>query len=102
MAHCSSFGRANSRSNCNELRARVVIWNTDDNFRQEGIVECDITQITTEERYTLAGLRAQQPRLSNAEIARRMGRHPSTISRELRRNAAAWDGAYRACKAEER
>ncbi|PYQ28847.1 MAG: hypothetical protein DMF56_14330 [Acidobacteria bacterium] len=40
-------------------------------------------QITPEERYTLAAHRAQQPRLSNAEIARRMERHASTISREL-------------------
>ena len=60
-------------------------------------------QITPEERYTLAALRAQQqPRLSNAEIARRMCRHPSTISREVRRNAARLDGAYRASKAQER
>jgi IS30 family transposase len=59
-------------------------------------------QITPEERYTLASLRAQQPRLSNGEIARRMRRHPSTISRELRRNAARLDGAYRASKAQER
>lgn len=59
-------------------------------------------QITPEERYTLAALRAQQPRLSKAEIARRMGRHPSTIGRELRRNSARLDGAYRASKAQER
>ena len=59
-------------------------------------------QITPDERYTLAALRAQQPRLSRAEIARRMGRHPSTIGRELRRNAAKLDGAYRASKAQER
>jgi IS30 family transposase len=60
-------------------------------------------QITPDERYTLAALRAQQqPRLSNAEVARRMGRHPSTISREVRRNAARLDGAYRALKAQER
>ena len=31
-----------------------------------------------------------------------MGRHPSTISRELRRNAAHHDGAYRPSKAQER
>lgn len=58
-------------------------------------------QITPEERYTLAAYRAQQPRLSNAEIARRMERHPSTIGRELRRNAARGDGAYRASQAQE-
>ena len=59
-------------------------------------------QITADERYTLAQLRMQQPRLSSAEIARRMGRHPSTISRELRRNCARTDGAYRASQAQEK
>lgn len=59
-------------------------------------------QITPEERYTLAELRTQQPRLSNAEIARRMRRHASTICRELRRNASRHDGAYRASQAQER
>ena len=59
-------------------------------------------QITPDERYTLAALRAQQPRPSNAEIARRLDRHPSTLSREVRRNAARLDGAYRASKAQER
>ena len=59
-------------------------------------------QITPEERYTLAALRTQQPRLAQAEIARRMGRDPGTISRELRRNSARHDGAYRPSKAQER
>lgn len=59
-------------------------------------------QITPEERYTLAELRTQQPRLSNAEIARRMGRHPSTVGRELHRNASRSDGGYRAVGAQER
>lgn len=58
-------------------------------------------QITREERYTLAQWRMQQPRLSNAEIARRMDRHPSTIGRELRRNCSTSDGAYRASQAQE-
>jgi transposase, IS30 family len=59
-------------------------------------------QITPDERYRLAALRTQHPPLSNAEMARQLGRHPSTISRELRRNAATHDGAYRPSKAQER
>jgi len=82
------------------LAEEEVIWDTDDNFRQEGIV-MRYHQITADERYMLAALRTQQPRLSNAEIARRMERHPSTIGRELRRNAARGDGAYRASQAQE-
>jgi IS30 family transposase len=50
-------------------------------------------QITYEERYTLGLLRRQ--RLSPAEIARVLGRHRSTILREVRRNRAASDGTYR-------
>jgi IS30 family transposase len=59
-------------------------------------------QITPEERYRLAALRTQQPPLSKAEIGRRLGRHPSTVARELKRNAAMHDGAYRPSKAQER
>lgn len=59
-------------------------------------------QITPDERYRLAALRTQHPPLSNAEIARQLGRHPSTVARELRRNAARHDGAYRPSKAQER
>jgi IS30 family transposase len=58
-------------------------------------------QITPEERYTLATLRKQVPRLSQAEMARLMERHPSTISRELRRNSTPYDGAYRPSRAQE-
>lgn len=56
-------------------------------------------QLTSEERYALARLRQQH--FSQAEIARILGRHPSTISRELRRNRRD-DGWYRASTACER
>jgi transposase, IS30 family len=59
-------------------------------------------QLTPEERYTLSTLRRQVPALTNAEIARIMGRHRSTIGRELARNSARHDGAYRPSKAQER
>lgn len=50
-------------------------------------------QITFAERYTLALLRQQG--LSAAAIARILGRHRSTIGREIRRNCGHSDGAYR-------
>ena len=57
-------------------------------------------QLAPEERYMLAALRRQD--LNQAEIARSLGRHPSTISREVRRNASRSDGRYRAFTAQER
>lgn len=57
-------------------------------------------QITSEERYILATLRKQG--FNQAEIARELGRHRSTICRELKRNSARWDGHYRPSKAIER
>ncbi len=50
-------------------------------------------QITYAERYTLALLR--QRGLSAAAIARILGRHRSTIGREVQRNRGHTDGAYR-------
>lgn len=50
-------------------------------------------QITFAERYTLGLLR--QRGLSAAAIARVLGRHRSTIGREVRRNRTHHDGGYR-------
>ena len=58
-------------------------------------------QITREERYTLATLRKQVPKLSCATMAGLLGRHRSTISREIRRNSTPYDGRYRALRAQE-
>lgn len=51
-------------------------------------------QLSTEERYTIAAMRAQ--RRAIAEIAVALGRHRSTIHREVRRNCCAHDSFYRA------
>jgi IS30 family transposase len=54
-------------------------------------------QLTQEERYLISnGLRLKR---SQRELAQLLGRSPSTISRELRRNTTAHDGRYRADKA---
>ena len=57
-------------------------------------------QLTSEERYMLAALRRQG--LHQSQIAAWLGRHPSTISRELYRNSSRRDGHYRPSKAQER
>ena len=54
-------------------------------------------QLTQEERYRITAHRMAGS--SQADIARLLQRHPSTIGRELRRNATAHDGDYRAEKA---
>ena len=57
-------------------------------------------QITSEERYRLSALRRQG--LGNPQIAQQLGRHRSTIWREVRRNAHPTDGRYKVEKAIER
>lgn len=56
-------------------------------------------QIAPEERYTLGVLRKQG--YSNAQMARALGRHRSTIGREFSRNSTHPDGAYRPHRAQE-
>ena len=55
-------------------------------------------QLTQQERYSITALRMSGE--CNAEIARLLGRSPSTIGRELVRNATRYDGIYRAEKAQ--
>src|SRR5918993_747088 len=57
-------------------------------------------QLSPEERYMLAALRRQG--LNQSEIARSLGRHRSTVCREVRRNSTRADGRYRAFTAQER
>ena len=51
-------------------------------------------QLVTEERHKIAAMRSLY--LGVGQIARRLGRHRSTLYRELKRNASAHDGNYRA------
>ena len=57
-------------------------------------------QLNAEERSALTALRSVG--LNQAQIARELGRHRSTVSRELKRNAAPHDGRYRAERAHQR
>lgn len=56
------------------------------------------SQLSQEERYTIAYL--SRRRNSPAEIARELGRHRSTIGREIERNKRAYDDGYRAEQAQ--
>ena len=57
-------------------------------------------QLNAQERSALAALHAQGASL--AQMASYLGRHRSTVWRELRRNATPHDGRYRAARAHER
>ena len=57
-------------------------------------------QLSRDERTLIAWLR--QKHWSLSQIGRELGRSPSTISREVRRNCARHDGAYRAQPAQRR
>ena len=58
-------------------------------------------QITSHERYIISALRIQG--LNQSQIAKHLGRHRSSISREFQRNSCFHvDGAYRPSKAQRR
>jgi IS30 family transposase len=50
-------------------------------------------QITSAERYIISDLRMKG--MNKSQIATALGRHRSTIGRELKRNSAPYDGRYR-------
>jgi IS30 family transposase len=54
-------------------------------------------QLTQAERYSIASMRRQK--LTTAQIALRLGRHRSTIYREVERNKTTHNGHYGAEKA---
>jgi len=62
-------------------------------------VSMSYSQITDEERLCISNMRKQG--LSERAIARALGRSPSSISREIRRNSN-WQGCYRPSKAIEK
>ena len=57
-------------------------------------------QLSAEERFLIATLRIHA--IGIPDIAALLGRHRSTVWRELRRNAAPYDGGYRSARAHER
>lgn len=73
-----------------------MIWETVGSSHPPRRREPMYRQITQEERYEIAAMRRR--RFSMRAIARELGRSPSTISREVRRNLKP-DGGYRAAVA---
>jgi transposase, IS30 family len=57
-------------------------------------------QLSTEERYEIAALRRQGLRM--VAMAKHLGRHRSTLYREVKRNQSVHDGRYRASHAVEK
>jgi IS30 family transposase len=92
------LGRVDSQSKCNTFSNRWESGNTDCFLiRQEGVATMAYSQLSQAERYAINKERASG--VSLRRVAARLGRSPSTISGELKRNATHHDGAYRPEKA---
>lgn len=82
----------------------VVLWSSPGLLSGHRIARDDVIIdarfLSVSERIDIADLRMQG--LSVREIARRLGRSPSTVSRELRRNAHPESGDYRPWAAQRR
>src|SRR6185369_11794535 len=99
---CSAWlGHANSQVKCN---TGGMVGRGGKRSRREARsgrrMAMKYQQLNAEERSALAALRTLG--LSRAEIARQLGRHRSTVGRELKRNAAPYDGGYRSARAHQR
>ena len=57
-------------------------------------------RLSTEERYEIAAMRRQH--VGVAKMAKHLGRHRSTLYREVKRNRSAHDGHYRTTHAVEK
>ena len=57
-------------------------------------------QLSTEERYEIAAMRRQH--VAMAKMAEHLGRHRSTLYREVKRNQSVHDGSYRPSHAVEK
>ena len=67
-------------------------------FRQEGVADMTHEQLSHDERYAIAGMRARGH--SKREIGRCLGRSASTICREVQRNSFGETGKYWADRAQ--
>ncbi len=84
---------ANSQSNCNAASLPRAAGGREVAMRK-------YRQIQADERVQIATLRYQNFSLSR--IAKILGRHRSTVWREVQRNRAPYDGGYRSARAHER
>jgi transposase, IS30 family len=83
--------RAARAAGVSDTYARVINRRMGGVYRPAGVTY-SARYLDREERYELARLR--EAGCSVREVARRMGRSPSTVSRELARNAAPRGGGY--------
>ena len=93
------LGVADSQSKCDTFLKKVGRGNTGHFLiRQEGVVTMEkYHQLTQHERYIIASMRKHKN--SVQQICDRLGRHRSTICREVERNKSTYDGHYGAEKA---
>jgi transposase, IS30 family len=93
------LGVVDSQSKCDTFIEKEGSGNTDRFLiRQEGVATMGkYHQLTHHERYLIGVMRTQ--RLTVVQMSDRLGRHRSTIYREVKRNKSTYDGHYGVDKA---